>query len=175
MPDFDTRESQEPNEPNKLRALVSATRPRIVLFANRVRSLLIANRLRALLIGGGSLLFVVVAVPIGLLIYSSSGLGGPATVTCNKEYLSQEGECIAPSGGSESVVCEAESRALVEKQGICRKGTDDLYVRESVTCDSWMLGKTGECFAPESSDEVEVCQAENRYEVDDETPCSPSY
>jgi Tol biopolymer transport system component len=84
MPDFNTRKPQETNEPNrlhiqlvanKLRTLLIATKPRILLFANRVRSLLITNRLRTLLIGGGILLLVV-TVPFGPLIYSSSrGLG----------------------------------------------------------------------------------------------------
>jgi Tol biopolymer transport system component len=82
--DFDTRKPQEPNQPNrgriqvvanKLRILLIATRSRMVLIANRVQSLLIANRLRTLLIGGGILLFIGIAVPIGLRSYSSSGLG----------------------------------------------------------------------------------------------------
>ena len=85
MPDFDTRKPQEPNEPNrvriqvaanKLRTLLIVIKNRILSMANRVRNLLIANRLRTLLIGGGTLLFVVVGVPVGLLIYSSSGLDG---------------------------------------------------------------------------------------------------
>ena len=105
MPDFDTRKTpQEPPEPNRLR------------FP------LMANKLRALLIGGGILLFVVVAVPAGLLIYASSGLAA-----------------------------------------------------ETVTCDQWMLGKTGTCYAPEEGDTVEVCKADSRDEVDDETPCRQPY
>jgi len=102
MPDFNTRKPQEPNEPNRLHiqlvanklcTLLIATRPRMRLIANKlrslsmaskgrfvsiakkVRSLLVANRLRTLLIGGGILLLVVAAVPVGLLIYSSSGMG----------------------------------------------------------------------------------------------------
>jgi hypothetical protein len=61
MPEFNTRKPQRPNEPNKLRSPV---------IASKLRSLVIATRLRALLIGGGILLFVVVAVPVGLLLYS---------------------------------------------------------------------------------------------------------
>ena len=132
MPDFDTREPQEPNEPNrlriavianKLRTLLNATRSRIVLIANRVRSLLIANRLRTLLIGGGTLLFVVVAVPMGPLIYHSSGLG------------------------------------------------DQQQAAETVTCDTWMLSKTGECFEPGKGSTMDICKAGSRDEVDDETFC----
>jgi hypothetical protein len=65
-----------------------------------------------------------VVVPGTLLIYQYSGIGdwqqanqqqdvGPVSVICNKEYLSQAGECIAPRNGYTSVVCEAESRADV--------------------------------------------------------------
>src|SRR5215212_6467928 len=84
MPDFNTRKPQEPNEPNrlhiqlianKLRSLSMASKGRFVSIAKKVRSLLVANRLRTLLIGGGILLLVVAAVPVGLLIYSSSGMG----------------------------------------------------------------------------------------------------
>ncbi len=61
MPDFDTRRPQEQNVPNE---------PRIGLIANKLRSAFVATRLRVFLIGGGILLFVAVAVPVGLLIYS---------------------------------------------------------------------------------------------------------
>ena len=82
MPNFDTRTRQESNEPkrhriasiaDKLRALLISARSCVQLIANRVRSLLSATALRALLIGGGVLFFVAVAVPVGLLIYSSGG------------------------------------------------------------------------------------------------------
>ena len=110
MPDFDTRTRQEPNQPN---------RPRTLSIASRVRNLLIAMRLRTLLFGGGILLFVVVAVPVGALIYSSSGLAA-----------------------------------------------------ETVTCDQWLLGKTGECSSPRASGVVvEACKADSRAEVYDGTPC----
>ena len=118
MLDFDTRNPHEPNEPNRLR------------FP------LMANKLRALLIGGGILLFVVAAVPVGLLIYSSSG----------------------PSNRQQAVKTREE----------------DVEVAGTVTCERWMLGKTGTCYAPSEGDTAEVCQAESRYEVDDETPCSPA-
>src|SRR5215212_10017002 len=100
MPDFDTRTPQEErNRPlrlrialiaNKLRTLLTANKVRIPLIANRVRgllnaskgnlvllaerlrSLLVVRRLRTLLIGGGILLFVVAAIPVGLLISCSS-------------------------------------------------------------------------------------------------------
>jgi hypothetical protein len=65
MPDFDTRRPQEQSAPNE---------PRIGLVANKLRTALMATRLRALLMGGGILLFVV-AVRVGLLIYSPSWLG----------------------------------------------------------------------------------------------------
>jgi Tol biopolymer transport system component len=65
MPDFDTRKPQEPNEPDRFR---------VQMVANKLRTALMATSLRALLIVGGILLFVV-AVPVGLLIYSPSWLG----------------------------------------------------------------------------------------------------
>jgi Tol biopolymer transport system component len=102
MPDFNTRKPQEPNEPNRLgislladklralliaskhrtplivnrsRSLLTAGKQRVVLIADGLRSLLVAHRLRTLLISGGILFFVVAVVPVGLLIYSSSGMG----------------------------------------------------------------------------------------------------
>ena len=124
MPDFDTRTPREPSGPNKLRTHLSATRARIVLIATRVRNLLIANRLRTLSIGG-ALLLLVVAVPIGLLIYSSSKeqpdpVGTPVgTVTCDRSYLVGARSCIAPRTDGDSVLCKAKSRALVEDEVSC--------------------------------------------------------
>ncbi len=66
MLDFDTRTPQEPNEPDRVR---------IQGVANRVRKLLIASRLRTLLIGGGTLLFVVAAVSVGVLSAGGEGTG----------------------------------------------------------------------------------------------------
>jgi hypothetical protein len=65
MPDFDTRQPQEPDEPNGLGSRS---------LTNRVRNSLIATRLRTLLIGGGILLFVVVGISVGLVMYSFGGL-----------------------------------------------------------------------------------------------------
>jgi Tol biopolymer transport system component len=53
MPDFDTRQPQEPDEPNGLRSRS---------LTNGLRNLVTAHGLRTLLISGGILLFVVVAV-----------------------------------------------------------------------------------------------------------------
>lgn len=116
MPDFDTRKPQKPNEPSrhrisfiadKLPPMLSANKRRIALIANRLRSLLMAskrrtlsmantlrgsfmaNRLRTLLIGG-VLLFVAVAVPIGMLIYPFSGFDNPP------QTGSQQDERIIP-------------------------------------------------------------------------------
>src|SRR5829696_8992886 len=107
MPDFDTRKPQEPNEPNRFRTLLAANWP-------RTGSISVV----------GIFFFVMVVIAGGLLIYQYVG---PESVICNKEYLSQAGACIAPRHGYASVVCEAESRALVEKQEYCRKGSNDPY------------------------------------------------
>jgi TolB protein len=79
MPDFDTRQPQESDEPNGLRSRS---------LTNRVRNSLIANRLRTLLIGGGITLFVGVGISVGLVMYS---LGGPGALT--QELLGE-----APNG-----------------------------------------------------------------------------
>jgi hypothetical protein len=188
MPDFDTQKPQEPNEPGRLRTLLSAHQHRILSLANEFRTLMLTNWLRTALIGVGIFFFVIVVVPGGLLVYQSSGISDElsqllahkqanqsVTVTCNKEYLIQGGACIVPSEGNGSIVCEAESRAQVEKQGYCRKGNDTPYVGgETVTCDSFLLGKTGVCSAPTVKPYL-VCRADSRYEVDDETYCRSSY
>src|SRR5215211_1712368 len=81
MPDFDTRKPQGSNEPNRprmtsitnrLSGLLSASKHRILSIASALRRSLIANRYRSLFVGG-VLLFVVVAAPVGLLIYSFGG------------------------------------------------------------------------------------------------------
>lgn len=124
MPDFDTRRPQKSNDPdkvrisllaNKLRALLIATRPRIQLIANRFRSLLIANRLRTLLISGGVLLFVVAAIPVGLLVYSSSGMGeqqkGLGKEGRGDMYASGDQQAVmAEQGSSDNVCTKAEHR-----------------------------------------------------------------
>jgi Tol biopolymer transport system component len=82
MPDFDTRKPQESNEPRRhrialivgpLHSLSRASKRRILLMARGLRDSLMANRPRTLLIGG-VFLCVMVAVPVGLLTYSSSEL-----------------------------------------------------------------------------------------------------
>ena len=108
MPDFDTRKPRGHNEPNRVRIQVVANKLRTVLIATR-------PRLRTLLVGGGVFLFVIVAVPAGLLMYSS---GGPTTggdqpqvvneVTCGTDYLHKTGECHPPSPGEEVEICEPE-------------------------------------------------------------------
>jgi hypothetical protein len=110
MPDFDTRTRQVPDEPNRHRSLS---------IASRVRNRLIAVRLRNLLIGGGILLYVVVAVPIGLIGYSYSGLA-PETVTCDEFMLGKVGDCNAPTEGDLVEVCKADSRVEVESLARCR-------------------------------------------------------
>src|SRR5215211_6473185 len=81
MPDFDTRKPQGSNErsrprmrliTNRLSSLLSASKFRILSIASALRRSLIANRYRSLFVGG-VLLFVVVAAPVGLLIYSFGG------------------------------------------------------------------------------------------------------
>jgi hypothetical protein len=130
--DFDTRTPQEPNEPNKLRTLLIATRSRMALITNRVRNHLIASRIvlitnrvrnhliahkRRILVIGGGFLLLVVGVPIGLRIYDTTWLGA-----------------------------------------------------ETVTCDTFTLGKVGSCSPPDSTS-YEICKADSREEVDDDTPC----
>jgi hypothetical protein len=56
MPYFDTRKPREPNEPNRFRVE------------------LVASKLRTLLISSVALLFVTAAVTVGLLIYVPSWL-----------------------------------------------------------------------------------------------------
>src|SRR3712207_1890047 len=81
MPDFDTRKPQGSGErnssrvsstANRLRGLLTASKLRTLSMANTLRSSFMANRRRSLLLSG-VLLCVMVAVPVGLLIYSSSG------------------------------------------------------------------------------------------------------
>jgi hypothetical protein len=94
-------------------------------------------------------------------------------VTCDKESLRESGDCTAPSVADDFVVCEANSRTLVEEQNDhCREGLYDpyRYAGPTVICDGWLLSKTGECVAPDSKDYL-ICDADSAYEVDDETPC----
>jgi hypothetical protein len=96
MPDFDTRRPQEQNVPNE---------PRIGLVANKLRTAFMATRLRALLIGGGILLFVV-ALPVGLLIYSPSWLG-------DQDQGSSQGSSQREVGSSQQTSDEPTDMALV--------------------------------------------------------------
>jgi hypothetical protein len=140
MPDFDTRTRQEQNQPN---------RPRSLSIASRVRNLLIAMRLRTLLFGGGILLFVVVAVPVGVLIYSSSGLAAE-TVTCDQWLLGKTGECSSPgASGGVVEVCKADSRAEVYNGTPCREppSSDPLVCTGHV------------CFPDSFSDPMESCRS----------------
>jgi hypothetical protein len=124
MPEFNARTPQEANEPNKLP---------IVSIANRVRNLLIATRLRTLLIGGGILLFVVVAVPVGLLIYPSSGLA-VETVTCDQWLLGKTGECVDTGGSGTVEACKADSRAEVDDATPCRVPPWSTVLRRRIQC-----------------------------------------
>jgi hypothetical protein len=84
VPDFDTREPQEPKQPNKLRVGMMATKLPILLVANRLRSGLLAKRLLSLLwvvAVVALVLFMVTATPLGQRIPALSWLG-PETVTC---------------------------------------------------------------------------------------------
>jgi hypothetical protein len=42
---------------------------------------------------------------------------------------------------------------------------------ETVTCDTFMLGKVGSCSPPDSTS-YEICKADSRDEVDSDTPCN---
>ena len=139
MPDFDTQKPQESDEPNGLRSRS---------LTNRVRNSLIANRLRTLLIGGGVLMFVVVAVPVGLLIYPYSGLA-PETVPCDQFILGKMGVCVVASDGYTEEVCKADSRAEVDDATPCRvpPSSDPLVCTGHV------------CFPDSSSATMEACRS----------------
>ena len=89
MPDFNTRKPQGSDERNRprlsstasgLRGQLTTGKLRILLMLGTIRPYLRANR-RTLWIGGGIVLFVV-AVPLGLIIYSfSEGASGNQKVT----------------------------------------------------------------------------------------------
>ena len=82
MPDFDTRKPPGTNEPrrsriqsivNELRSLLTVTKHRLAFMVDALSILWVENRPRSLL-AGALLLFVIVAAPLGLLIYPLSGL-----------------------------------------------------------------------------------------------------
>jgi hypothetical protein len=99
-------------------------RTRSLSIASRVRNLLIAMRPRTLLIGGGILLFVVVAVPVGLLNYFSSERS-TATVTCDEFILGKMGDCVMPDS-EPYLVCKSVSRDTVEDYTPCKRSYADL-------------------------------------------------
>ena len=114
MPDFDTHKLQDPNEANKGRPGLMATKLKSSLMADKLLSLLMVVAVVAFL------LFMAKAIPMAQRIYAFS-------------------------------------------------------FPETVTCDQWMLGKAGVCHAPEEGDTVEVCKADSRDKVDDETSCRTPY
>ena len=70
-------------------------------------------------------MFVVVAVPVGLIGYSYSGLA-PGTVNCDEFELGKLGECSAPGEGETVEVCKAASRnEVVNGYTPCRKAPSD--------------------------------------------------
>jgi Tol biopolymer transport system component len=111
MPDFDTRKPQGSSEPRRhrialiadpLRNLSIASKRRILPMARVLRDLLVANRRLTLLIGG-VFLCVMVAVPVGLLIYSSSEfdhaqpIGGQQAISIDE---TQKGRLVFQLSGS---------------------------------------------------------------------------
>jgi Tol biopolymer transport system component len=116
MPDFNTRKPQGSNQPNRsrlsstangLRGLLTTGKLRILLMAGTIRRFLVANRRRTLLVGGGIVLFVV-AVPLGLIIYSpSEGAGDDQKVT--------DGGPVGKKGTDEGPVEKVKDERPVEK------------------------------------------------------------
>ena len=140
MPDFDTRTRQAPDEPN---------RPRSLSIASRVRNRLIAVRLHSLLIGGGILLFEVVAVTVGLIGYSYSGLA-PGTVTCAEFELGKLGHCSAAGPGETVEVCKAASRNEVNDYNTpCRKAPSDT---PQFATDGYLVNTMEECLEIQRQD-----------------------
>jgi hypothetical protein len=114
MPDFDTRRPRQQEEPsqlriasitNKIRTMLVAAKLRGALIASKLRTTLLASRLRILLIGGGIYLFVV-AVPVGLLIYSPSWLGNQQQKVVDKASNDDNPlvACAADRGSQQSFV-----------------------------------------------------------------------
>jgi hypothetical protein len=107
---------------NTLHTFLIASKPRMLLLANRLRGLLPAYRLRTLLISGAILLFVVLAAPVGLLIYSSSKPDEqppeqPETVVCDMKNFQAVGTCMDPYYKTVSVVvCELNSKGEIVRR-----------------------------------------------------------
>ena len=85
-PDFNTRKPQGSNEPNGPRIRSVAHTLSSLLSASTIRRSLIANINRSLLIGG-VLIFVIIAAPVGLLIYTFGGFPHPQQ---EAEYLNDK-------------------------------------------------------------------------------------
>jgi Tol biopolymer transport system component len=108
MPDFDTRRPQEQNVPNE---------PGIGMVANKLRSALMATRLRALLMGGGILLFVV-ALPVGLLIYSPSWLGAQDQGSSQREVGSRQQTSDEPADMALVSRCADKGSTVGQQDGV---------------------------------------------------------
>ena len=108
MPDFDTRRPQEQNVPNE---------PGIGMVANKLRSALMASRLRALLMGGGILLFVV-ALPVGLLIYSPSWLGAQDKGSSQREVGSSQQTSDEPADMALVSRCADKGSTVGQQDGV---------------------------------------------------------
>jgi hypothetical protein len=118
--DFDTREPQEPKQPNKLRVGMMATKLRILLVANKLRSGLLAKRLLSLLwvvAFVALVLFMVAVTPLGQRIPALSWLD-PETVTCDTWMLGKAGVCHPPTG-KPYLICMATSRDAVNSSDGC--------------------------------------------------------
>jgi Tol biopolymer transport system component len=108
MPDFDTRRPQEQNVPNE---------PGIGMVANKLRSALMASRLRALLMGGGILLFVV-ALPVGVLIYSPSWLGAQDQGSSQREVGSSQQTSDEPADMALGSRCADKGSTVGQQDGV---------------------------------------------------------
>ena len=108
MPDFDTRRPQEQNVPNE---------PGIGMVANKLRSALMASRLRALLMGGGILLFVV-ALPVGVLIYSPSWLGAQDQGSSQREVGSRQQTSDEPADMALVSRCADKGSTVGQQDGV---------------------------------------------------------
>jgi WD40-like Beta Propeller Repeat len=108
MPDFDTRRPQEQNVPNE---------PGIGMVANNLRSALMASRLRALLMGGGILLFVV-ALPVGVLIYSPSWLGAQDQGSSQREVGSRQQTSDEPADMALGSRCADKGSTVGQQDGV---------------------------------------------------------
>jgi TolB protein len=108
MPDFDTRRPQEQNVPNE---------PGIGMVANKLRSALMASRLRALLMGGGIPLFVV-AIPVGVLIYSPSWLGAQDQGSSQREVGSRQQTSDEPADMALVSRCADKGSTVGQQDGV---------------------------------------------------------